>query len=140
VLLGGHPRALGRGCLLAALPAPLLADITRAAVDLDTCRIEIDMTVGPLARGAAGLYPEAVQSAASIRARAFLPPLLHEHPQGWAVPVDAGWLPSPLTLVCPTACTAPQQPQQSGTAKRCSISAASTHHLASCRTPGPGSQ
>lgn len=55
VLLGGHPRALGRGCLLAALPAPLLADITRSAVELNTCRIEIDMTVGlplPVAAGA----------------------------------------------------------------------------------------
>ena len=51
MLLGGHPRALGRSCHLAALPAPLLADITRAAVELDTCRIEIDMTVGCLAHG-----------------------------------------------------------------------------------------
>jgi hypothetical protein len=51
VLLGGHPRALERGCLLAALPAPLLADITKAAVELDTCRIEIDMTVGCLSIG-----------------------------------------------------------------------------------------
>jgi hypothetical protein len=46
VLLGGHRRALQGGCLLAALPSPLLADIVNAAVDLDTCRIEIDMTVG----------------------------------------------------------------------------------------------
>lgn len=45
MLLGGHPRALQSGCLLAALPAPLLADIAAASVQLDTCRVEIDMTV-----------------------------------------------------------------------------------------------
>lgn len=45
MLLGAHPRALRGGCLLAVLPAPLLADIVTAAVELDTCRIEIDMTV-----------------------------------------------------------------------------------------------
>lgn len=45
VLLGGHRKAALQGCLLAALPTPLLADVVRAAVQLDTCRIEVDMTV-----------------------------------------------------------------------------------------------